>query len=90
MLVSPDGDPLLADFGVSRMLIASGTLDHTTNIRGTARWMAVELLLPTEEGDALALQTTRTDVWAFGMTIYVRCFAVSSSVGPILTFVRNC
>ena len=89
MLISPDGDPLLSDFGVSRMLIASGTLDHTTTLGGTARWMAVELLKPTEEGDAPALPTTESDVWAFGMTIYVRCFAVSS-VGLILTFVRNC
>ena len=71
MLISPNGDPLLSDFGVSRMLIASGTLDHTTTLGGTARWMAVELLKPTEEGDAPALPTTESDVWAFGMTVYV-------------------
>ncbi|KLO14143.1 kinase-like protein [Schizopora paradoxa] len=77
ILVSDAGEPLLADFGVSRIMHM--TADHapslsytSTGIMGTSRWMAIELWQPSmdgEEGDAPS-HTKETDVWAFGMVVY--------------------
>ena len=80
--MSPDGDPLLADFGVSRMLAATLTLDKSTSssVKGSSRWMAIELLAPCieepDETDGVpSLQTKESDVWALGMTFYVTHFS---------------
>lgn len=80
VLISPDGDPLLSDFGISRMLVASGSLDRSTSVKGSTRWMAAELLRPDLLSDEVdggfqgetAFHTKETDVWAYGMTLYVR------------------
>ena len=73
ILISHDGLPVLSDFGISRLLINSVTITGTTSIKGNTRWMAPELLLP-EEGVELehSCHTKATDVWAFGMVVYVR------------------
>ena len=74
MLISRHGDPLLCDFGISKMLITSGSLD-LSSIKGSARWMAMELVTFDEGADTpRAVQHSKeTDLWAFGMTINVRC-----------------
>ena len=63
---------MLSDFGISRLLINSKTLVGSTSLRGNMRWMAPELIMPVE-GDELehSCHTKATDVWAFGMVVYV-------------------
>lgn len=67
VLISPSGEPLVTDFGISHML-ASGTY-------GTMRWMAYEQINVDAEDGLAATRTPytfQTDVWAFGMTVLVR------------------
>lgn len=69
ILVSDDGRPLIADFGLSispNSLSLAGTTNHGRN--GSSRWMARELhsyLINSKH-------TVETDMWAFGMVICVR------------------
>ena len=67
---------MLSDFGVSRLLVNSKTVIGTTSLKGVMRWMAPELIEPDEEDEMEdrtrhACHTKATDVWAFGMVIYV-------------------
>ena len=73
VLISNSGVPQICDFGMSRMLAASGSLGSSTSghLRGSARWMAIELLRGNESSPQ-PVHTLETDVWAFGMTIHVR------------------
>lgn len=51
----------------------SSTANTTTSVKGSARWMAVELLDPTaNETVDIGNHTKQSDVWAYGMVIYVR------------------
>jgi len=52
----------LTDFGLSRILKAEYDITTTSDISGSLRWMAPELLY----GEKVS---TSSDVWAFGMTI---------------------
>lgn len=67
MLISADGAPLLSDFGIASLLTSS-TFSMSVNggMKGTARWMAAELL-----NQAGTVPSKETDVWSFGMTVYV-------------------
>lgn len=57
---------MLCDFGVSRMILSSESLTTTSGgMKGSLRWMAPELL----DG---AKHSIDSDIWAFGMVIYVR------------------
>ena len=63
---------MLSDFGVSRLLVNSMTVAGTSSLKGVMRWMAPELILPNEEIQMKhACHTKATDVWAFGMVVYV-------------------
>ena len=72
ILISPGGSPLLCDFGISRVLVEAGTVAGTTSLKGSLHWMAVELVNPSsfapEEGKS---HTKKSDIWAFGMVVYV-------------------
>jgi len=70
VLISSSGDPLLADFGISR-LASSSTIGFTTDsVRGSTRWMACELLVISEnEDDGPPRHNEKTDVWSYGMTL---------------------
>ena len=62
---------LVADFGLSRLDSTffnslTSSLEH-----GCLRWQAPELLFP-DENTIVPRPTPATDVWAFGMAIYVR------------------
>ncbi|TDL15429.1 kinase-like protein [Rickenella mellea] len=85
VLISPSGDPLLADFGISRTLIVTHTVTTLRELMGSVRWMAYELLAPQESDPQKIIDTTfentitetkpavpsiETDVWAFGMVVY--------------------
>ena len=62
------GDPLLCDFGISRLLVDSVTITGTIHLKGSMRWMAIELL--ESDPNVVAehsLHTKASDVWAFGM-----------------------
>ncbi|TDL15424.1 kinase-like protein, partial [Rickenella mellea] len=85
ILISPEGDPLLTDFGISRTLVVTHILTGLSNLMGSVRWMATELLNPNgrslDDSDAedrtlmtefAVAQTKETDIWAFGMVVYVR------------------
>ena len=70
ILVSSEGSPLLADFGVSRIIDMSSSPESPPSsgtAKGSTRYLAVELLEWTEDA---ARQNEKSDVWAFGMTVY--------------------
>jgi serine/threonine protein kinase len=71
ILVSHDGRPLLSDFGISRIVIESNTVTGTTTLGGNVRYMAPELLGPQAAGLVHQFHTKQSDVWAFGMVVYV-------------------
>ncbi|KLO12884.1 kinase-like protein [Schizopora paradoxa] len=69
VLLSRTLEPLLADFGVSHILTGSMSQMCGTsmmNLKGTSRWMAVELLAT----DSEMIPDEKSDVWAFGMVLY--------------------
>lgn len=64
ILISQDGTPRLADFGLSRELMQTLS-QNPSKIAGAARWMAREYM------GELNTPTKAGDVWAFGMTVLV-------------------
>ncbi|KAL5501096.1 hypothetical protein ACEPAH_9483 [Sanghuangporus vaninii] len=72
VLISEFGEPLLCDFGVSRMVVASRSFNFSSSLsggglRGTLRFMSKELL---QASDLSPTTYSRdSDVWAFGMTV---------------------
>ncbi|KAL5483341.1 hypothetical protein ACEPAI_8572 [Sanghuangporus weigelae] len=70
VLISDSGEPLLCDFGVARMLLASETFHFSSSLtgglRGTIRYLSKELLVASGQG--LTSYSLESDVWAFGMT----------------------
>ena len=69
ILVDENENPLLCDFGLSRMLeLSEKSLWKTSADRalGTYRWMAPELIKGSQPTVTLA-----SDVYAFAMTSYV-------------------
>ncbi|KIJ29006.1 hypothetical protein M422DRAFT_189057, partial [Sphaerobolus stellatus SS14] len=65
ILVSTEGIPCLTDFGLSRLLNKTRGLTTTSELAGSVRWMAPELLLNmTDQKPKMS-----SDIWAFGMTI---------------------
>lgn len=60
---------MICDFGTARMLSPSCTLANVTStVKGTAQFHAPELL----NYEVDASHSKETDIWAFGMTVYVR------------------
>jgi serine/threonine protein kinase len=64
---------MLSDFGVSRVIVASQVTTDTTSVKGSMRWMAPELFTPPDgaSSNQPIEANEKTDVWAFGMTVYV-------------------
>ena len=67
-MIDEDGTPRLTDFGLGWMHV-DGTLWETTRREGhgTVRYMAPELF-----DEDTCVSTVRSDVYAFGMTAWVR------------------
>ena len=65
---------MITDFGISRIVVNSMTIAGPTSVKGNARWMAPELLgiCSVESTSVHEAHTKATDVWAFGMVVYVR------------------
>jgi serine/threonine protein kinase len=61
-----DGTPMLADFGLSRVVVeaSTGLVSASAGI-GRSRWMAPELLQGVVS-KVVVLVTVASDVWAFG------------------------
>ena len=70
ILVSDSGDALITDFGCARIVDASLSLANpSSGPKGTMRYMAYELFAI---GDGSTSYTDKSDVWAFGMVLFVR------------------
>ncbi|PAV14607.1 kinase [Pyrrhoderma noxium] len=68
ILVTAVGHPVICDFGCARMVATSISLANTTRGQlGTIRYLAYELLA---QIDTYRSHSIKTDVWAFGMTVY--------------------
>ena len=66
VVISADGRALLCDLGCARMSIFSCSMAKITETpKGTAHYWAPELYKPG------VVHSEETDVWAFGMTVYV-------------------
>ncbi|CAE6434739.1 unnamed protein product [Rhizoctonia solani] len=65
ILMKQDGTPLIADFGLSRLVMEFSTGLTTSSSRGSCRWMAPELFGGIDSY-VLVLVTPASDVWAFG------------------------
>ncbi|KAG8704224.1 hypothetical protein FRC09_003686 [Ceratobasidium sp. 395] len=65
VLMRDDGTPLLADFGLSRIVAEISTGLTTSSSRGSYRWMSPELFGGVED-QIQVFVTTASDVWAFG------------------------
>ena len=72
--MSVNGRPLLCDFGISRLLVDGVTITGTRRLKGSVRWMATELFEPgsTAIEGRPNFDTKASDVWAYGMVLYVR------------------
>ena len=67
--------PKICDFGISRIMSSSSSsFSGNSNLRGTLPWMAVELLCIHNP----QRHSMMSDVWAFGMTIYVRDYTLNT------------
>ncbi|KDQ61870.1 hypothetical protein JAAARDRAFT_31351 [Jaapia argillacea MUCL 33604] len=68
ILVDDDGHAILSDFGLAYTL--DGTEFTTTDLAGSCRFMAPELL-PTiiDDDSPPPVRTTRSDIWSLGCTI---------------------
>ena len=61
-------EAIICDFGTSRIIEASLELGRPSlREKGTVRWLAYELILGIGSNE----HSKETDIWAFGMTIYV-------------------
>lgn len=68
ILVSSVGHPVICDFGCARMIAASRSLAIVTGGQlGTIHYLAYELLALL---DSYKSHSLKSDVWAFGMTVY--------------------
>ena len=71
-MIPSDGRAALTDFGTAQLLIKAGVVAGPRLSNGSVRWSAPELLALTDEAHAHEIYTKASDVWAFGMVIYVR------------------
>ena len=65
-MIAHDGRPVLSNFGFSGLIWGANT---TSLVLADVRWIAPEVL-SSEEGER-EVHTKASDVWAFGMVLYV-------------------
>jgi serine/threonine protein kinase len=80
VLISADGRAVLSDFGTSRLLKNNITIAGTATFKGSVRWTAPELFKPSDEPLDHLFHIKASDVWAFGMVIYVRRTLMKTNV----------
>ena len=59
-----------ADFGISRFVSVNGEHVEAT-YEGSLRWMSIELIRSLMSGSGAPTHTKASDVWAFGMVLFV-------------------
>ncbi|KAJ7581805.1 kinase-like domain-containing protein [Mycena floridula] len=70
ILMADDGSPVVADFGLSRILEHS-TGYTTSSLTGTVNWLAPEMLEAMQLGQPVQISRSRaSDIWALGCTVY--------------------
>ena len=70
IVITDNGQAKICDFGTARILSASLSIGNLTPTeKGTILFWAPELVHASS--NAPTLHSEKTDVWAFGMTIYV-------------------
>lgn len=75
-MIELNGTAVICDFGCARAAQCSLSLAKlTSSPRGTPTYWAPELF-GTQANNVTAAQSEETDVWAFGMAIYVRGFSM--------------
>ena len=77
ILVDWSGVAKISDFSTARLLVNDRTVAEIKKMKGNVRWMAIELLTeqhskPDSSHAPHNFHTKESDVWAFGMVIYVR------------------
>lgn len=86
------GEPKISDFGLSRMTYYSQErlLTSTRDGRGTVLFMAPELF--GIEADTEIMPTPASDMWAYGMIIYVSLYFLMSVIPILLSpnIIGNC
>ena len=66
-MIGDEGQAMICDFGSARVeLTTQSVAAPTSSLKGTCNYWAPELLV--SDGTRMSKQS---DVWAFGMTIYV-------------------
>ena len=84
ILVDSSGIVKISNFGTSR-INDNRTVAETKNTKGNVRWMAVELLMNSESGcEKYNVHTKQSNVWAFGMVVYVGGNIVVSNLSLII------
>ena len=75
ILITPMRRAVISDFGCAQMVadISQSLGKATTTTKGTSAFWSPELWT----GQGAVKQSKESDVWAFGMTIYVRYGRVS-------------
>ena len=61
------------------------TVAGTTTLKGVMRWMAPELVVPGEGVTSEhRFHTKATDVWAFGLVVYVRVTRTAKELSALI------
>ena len=81
ILVSPLGEALLSDFGASRTVLSAISMRRSGSLKGTIAYNAPELMnFDTNDDDGYyPNHTMASDVWSFGMTVYVGYHVLTST-----------
>ena len=76
---------LICDFGSARIEATSFSVAApTSTLKGTCNYWAPELLSSGPNGDVPPNHSSKSDMWAFGMTIYVSGFIFGRSLSNSL------
>ena len=71
-MINDSGSAMICDFGCARIQVASySAAAPTSTLKGTCNYWAPELLKFIPTGDVPPIHTSKSDMWAFGMTVYV-------------------
>ena len=72
VLISSSGTAMICDFGMTRAITSSESFKtFTSTSEGVSRYLAYELVASPDE---YLIHTTASDVWAFGVVVYVSLF----------------
>lgn len=65
---------MICGISTSRLVVDDMTLTGTSSLKGAVRWMSIELIMVLSdefEDCEHPFHTKASDVWAFGMLVYV-------------------